>query len=68
MRTGNNALGIYSSRARTQLQLRFARTRDEMRTRKNGFGHIGNEVDLVQNLFKLTTDGLGLPGKVVRMR
>jgi len=32
MRTNKNALGIYSRRAKTRLQLRFARTGDEMRT------------------------------------
>ena len=40
----------------------------ELRTSYNGFGRIGNEVELVQNGFKLTTDGLGLLGNVVRMR
>ena len=35
---------------------------NKLRTSLNGFGRIGNEVELVRNGFKLTTDGLGLLG------
>ena len=49
MRTGKNALGIYSRRARTRFQLRSERTRDEMRTWRERGELSGNEVVELRN-------------------